>query len=110
MPRKNSVLDSDTVKRLEKMGIRIKKARLRRNISVKSMSEKTCISETTIYAIERGASGVSLGAYAAVLEVLQLDKDFESIALDDECKQQMREQILSRRERASKKKRNKVKF
>lgn len=52
-----------------------------------------------------GTHTVSIGAYAAVLAVLELDKDFELIALDEDGKKRFWEQNLQRRERASKRKR-----
>ena len=104
MPRKNIILTPNTVKILEKMGAQIKKARLRRNISVEMIIEQTGISETTFYSIEKGVSTVSIGAYAAVLSVLELDKDIELIALDEEGKKRFWEQNLQCRERASRKK------
>ena len=101
MPRNNINLAPSTVKILEKMGIQIKRARLRRNISVEMIIEQTGISETTYYSIEKGVATVSIGAYAAVLNVLELDKDIELIALDEEGKKRFWEQNLKRRERAS---------
>ena len=79
------------------MGARIKRARLRRNISVEVITDRAGISETTFYAIEKRAPTVSIGAYAAVLTVLELDNDLELIALDEEGKKQFREQNLQRR-------------
>ena len=84
MPRKNINLIPSTVKMLEKMGARIKRARLRRNITVEVITDRAGISETTFYAIEKGAPTVSIGAYAAVLAVLELDNDLELIALDED--------------------------
>lgn len=84
MPRKNINLIPSTVKMLEKMGARIKRARLRRNITVEVITDRAGISETTFYAIEKGAPTVSIGAYAAVLAVLELDNDLEIIALDED--------------------------
>lgn len=104
MSKKNIVLTPSTVKILERMGAQIKRARLRRNISVESLVKQAGISEGTFYAIEKGVNSVSIGAYAAVLAVLELDKDFELIALDEEAKKQFREQNLQRRERATKRK------
>ena len=103
MPRKNIVLDYSTLKILEKMGTQIKRARLRRNISVEEITDQAGISETTFYSIEKGASTVSIGAYAAVLARLKLDDDLALIALDEEGKKQFREQNLQRRERATRK-------
>ena len=104
MTRKNIVLRPKTIKILERMGTRIKRARLRRNIGIEVIAERAGISETTFYAIEKGTSTVSIGAYAAVLAVLELDNDLELIALDEEGKKQFRETNLKRRERASKRK------
>lgn len=104
MTRKNIVLSPNTTIKLERMGTRIKRARLRRNISIEAIAERAGISEATFYAIEKGISTVSIGAYAAVLAVLELDDDLEFIALDEEGKKQFREANLKRRERASKQK------
>ena len=104
MTRKNIVLSPKTIKILERMGTRIKRARLRRNIGIEVIAERAGISETTFYAIEKGTSTVSIGAYAAVLAVLELDNDLELIALDEEGKKQFREANLKRRKRASKRK------
>ncbi len=103
MSRKNIVLDFGTLKILEKMGARIKAARIRRNIIVEVIADQAGISETTFYAIEKGAFTVSIGAYAAVLTVLELGSDLELIALDEEGKNQYREQNLHRRRRAVRK-------
>ena len=104
MPRKNIVLPSNTLKILERLGTRIKRARLRRNMGVEMIAEIAGISEATVYAIEKGLATVSIGAYMAVLAVLKLDSDIEQIALDEEGKKQFQEQNFQRRERASKRK------
>lgn len=104
MTRKTVILSSATQQILKKMGENIKKARLRRNLNAELIAEEANISTDTLSSIEKGASTVSIGAYAAVLAVLGLDKDFELIALDEEGKKQFREQNLKQRERASKRK------
>ena len=109
MPRKNIVLPSNTLKILERLGTRIKRARLRRNMGVEMIAEIAGISEATVYAIEKGLATVSIGAYTAVLAVLKLDSDIERIALDEEGKKQFQEQNFQRRERASKRKKSKCK-
>ena len=106
MSRKNIVLTSDTRKRLAKMGVQIKNARLRRNTSVEEIANKSGVSATTYYAIEKGKDTVSVGAYAAVLSVLELDKDIELIATDEEGKKKFRENTMFRRERATRKERS----
>ena len=102
MSRKTVILEQNTEDKLKKMGQRIKKARLRRNISAEMISKQAGIGESTFYAIERGVSTVSLGAYAAVLSILGLNNDLDSIAVDEEAKKQLYEQNLVKRKRASK--------
>ena len=102
MSKKTVFLEPDTEDKLKKMGQCIKKARLRRNISAEMISKKAGIGESTFYAIERGVSTVSLGAYAAVLSILGLNNDLDSIAVDEEAKKQLYEQNLVKRKRASK--------
>ncbi len=102
MSKKTVFLEPDTEDKLKKMGQRIKKARLRRNISAEMISKQAGIGESTFYAIERGVSTVSLGAYAAVLSILGLNNDLDLIAVDEEAKKQFYEQNLVKRKRASK--------
>ena len=102
MSRKTVILEPNTEDKLKKMGQRIKKARLRRNISAEMISKQAGIGESTFYAIEHGVSTVSLGAYAAVLSALGLNDDLDSIAVDEEAKKQLYEQNLVKRKRASK--------
>ena len=104
MARKALTLSSSTVKVLEKMGNRIRRARLRRNISTEEHAQKATIGKSTLSLIEKGTPTVSIGAYAAVLAVLELDEDFGLIAVDEVGKKQFWEQNLQRRERASKRK------
>ena len=102
MARKMVTLASSTEDKLKKIGQRIKNARLRRNISAEAISKKAGIGESTFYAIERGVSTVSIGAYAAVLSVLGLDCDLDAIALDESGKKLFWEENLVDRKRASK--------
>ena len=104
MARKALNLSSSTTKVLEKMGNRIRSARLRRNISIEGLAQKATIGKSTLSLIEKGTPTVSIGAYAAVLAVLKLDEDFGLIAVDEVGKKQFLEQNLQRRERASKRK------
>lgn len=101
MVRKKAMLTASENCKLKELGARIKRARLRRNMSVESLSEKAGIGESTFYAIERGASTVSIGAYVAVLIVLGIDSDIDTIAMDEDAKKQLHEQNLVKRKRAS---------
>ena len=103
MAGKTVELQPNTKKVLETMGANIKKARLRRNIRAELLAERAGISTDTLSAVEKGVATVSIGAYASVLTSLEMEKDFELIALDEEGKQRYRESMIYRRERASKK-------
>ena len=103
MARKTVALLPSTERALEKVGANIKRARLRRNIRAEFLAERAGISVDTLSAIEKGVSTVSIGAYVAVLAVLKLDNDLETIALDEEGKQRFKEHNLKKRERATKK-------
>ena len=101
MERKKVMLTVSADCKLKELGARIKRARLRRNMSVESLSEKAGIGESTFYAIERGVPTVSIGAYVAVLIVLGIDSDIDTIAIDEDAKKQLYEQNLVKRKRAS---------
>ena len=102
MARKTVTLTTATVKILEKMGSRIKRARLRRNIKAEVLAERAGISIGTLNSIEKGISTVSIGAYLAALAVLGMEEDFEKVALDEEGKQQYQELKLRKRVREGK--------
>ena len=87
---------------MEKIGLRIKNARLRRNITAEEIADRAGISKGTLTSIEKGVSSVSIGAYASVLYTLGMEKDLELIATDEEGKQKFEKMYLKRRERAAK--------
>ena len=85
MSKKTNLMYPSMLKNLELMGEQIKLARLRRELSVALVCERAGISRATLWQIERGASTVSIGSYAAVLHALGgMDKDLVLIAKDDE--------------------------
>jgi len=86
-----------------KMGTRIKKARLRRNIMAEALAEQVGISKGTLSAIEQGVPTVSIGTYAEVLNALDMVSDFNGIAVDIEGKKKYEDVQLRQRKRATKK-------
>lgn len=102
MARKTIKLTPETELVIEKMGIRIQKARLRRNILADVLAEHAGISKGTLSAIEKGEPTVSIGAYAAVLNELDMVQDLELVAEDREGRQRYRELHLQERKRATK--------
>jgi len=69
---------------LEILGENIKLARKRRNLTTIQVAELANIGRNTLYLIEKGSPGVSLGAVFNVLCVLGLQDDFLKLAADDE--------------------------
>ena len=104
MARRTIILTSSSKKVLEKLGIRIKKARLRRNIRAEELARRAGISIGTLNLIEKGAASVSIGAYVVVLQELQMEKDLDSVAMDEEGKLRHPSLFGLERERATKQK------
>ena len=103
MPKKSTVLLPETMEILEQMGLQIKYARLRRKISSELVAERAGISRATLVAIEKGASSVAIGCYAAVLHALNhMDKDLLLVAKDDELGHKLQDLELPVRKRAPK--------
>lgn len=65
---------------LRKLGSDIRDARLRRRIPTALMAERAGLSRMTLGKIEKGESGVSVGAYATVLFVLGMTARVEELA------------------------------
>lgn len=86
------------------LGENIKLARLRRKLSSEQVAERANISRPTLLSIEKGAESVSIGSYLQVLTVLGLEKDFLSVARDDELGRKLQDASLTTKARAPKKK------
>ena len=71
-------------KTLDQLGENIKLARKRRKLTTIQVAERAGIDRSTLYLIEKGNPGVSMGAYFNVLRVLGLHTDFLKLASDDE--------------------------
>jgi transcriptional regulator with XRE-family HTH domain len=55
------------------------------------VAERANISRNTLYLIEKGSSGVSIGAVFNVLRVLGLHNDFLKLASDDELEKKFQD-------------------
>lgn len=84
---------------LAKLGEDIRNARLRRRIPTSIMAERAFITRMTLFKIERGDPGVSLGTYATVLFILGLVSRVENLAdaTADEVGLQLEEERLPKR-------------
>lgn len=74
------MLPIPVLRTLRKLGEEIRDARRRRRISTAVMAERALISRMTLYKIERGEPGVSLGLYASVLFVLGMNERLADLA------------------------------
>lgn len=103
MSKHTVVIMPETERILEKMGLQIKEARLRRNIRAELVAERAGISRATLWAVEKGKSTVSIGTYAAVLHALGgMEKDLLLVAKDDELGRKLQDLNIRIRSRAKK--------
>lgn len=98
-----TVLLPKLTKVLEEMGENIKLARLRRKLTTAQVAERTGISRSTLWQVEKGLPSVALGAYAQALFVLGLEKDLQLVAKDDALGRKLQDAALPVRRRAPKK-------
>ncbi|MBQ9361748.1 MAG: helix-turn-helix domain-containing protein [Lachnospiraceae bacterium] len=92
------VIMPKTERQLERVGEQIKLARLRRNYSVKVVSERAGISRATLWKVEKGDPGVAIGIYAKVLTAIGLPDDIILLARDDELGRIIQDsELLSKR-------------
>lgn len=62
------------------MGQNIRFARKRRSLSAKRVAELALVSRNTLARAEKGEPSVSIGVYASILYVLQLEDDLRKVA------------------------------
>ena len=103
MAKKSVVIMPKTERILEAMGEQIKLARLRRDLSVKLISERSGVSRATIWQVEKGSAHVAIGIYASVLHAISgMDVYLLKIASDDKLGKTLQDLKLKIRKRASK--------
>jgi transcriptional regulator with XRE-family HTH domain len=89
---------------LQGLGERLKVARLRRRYSANMVAQRAGIARATLYRIELGDPGVSLGNYARVMQALRLEEDLKRLAVDDALGRKLQDAEIGSRARAPRRK------
>lgn len=83
MAQKTAPLLPATNELLSRFGERLRLARLRRRLTARQVAERSGMSPMTLRSLERGGSGVTMGAYLAVMQVLGIENDLKLLGQAD---------------------------
>lgn len=83
MAKKTAPLLPATNELLRQLGERLRLARLRRRLPAKQVAERAGMAPMTLRSLERGGSGVTMGAYLSVMQVLGIEKDLALLGKAD---------------------------
>jgi transcriptional regulator with XRE-family HTH domain len=94
MPRKPPIVFPQEQKLLSQLGERLKLARLRRKLSNPVVAQRAGISRTSLYKVEAGDPGATLGTYLRVMAALGLEADINALAADDKVGRKLQDLAL----------------
>ncbi|SHH07451.1 helix-turn-helix domain-containing protein [Pollutimonas bauzanensis] len=94
MPRKPPVIFPQEQRLLSALGERLRLARKRRKLSNAIVAQRAGISRTTLYKVEAGDPGATLGSYVRVLAVLGLEGDLNQLGADDRVGRKLQDLAL----------------
>lgn len=95
MGRKTAPLLPIAEERLRRFGDRLRLARLRRRLPESQVAERAGMTPMTLRNLERGGSGVTIGAYLAVMQVLGIEKDIDLLAQADPVGRELQDARLT---------------
>ena len=95
MPSKPPVVFPQEQTLLTALGERLRLARLRRKLSTAVVAQRAGMSRTSVYKVEAGDAGATLGTYLRVLVVLGLQADFNALAADDKVGRKLQDLALA---------------
>lgn len=99
MAKKTAPLLPASEELLQQFSERLRLARLRRRLSAKQVAERAGMSPMTLRSLERGGSGVTIGAYLAVMQVLGVEKDLDLLVNADPVGRELQDAHLPARTR-----------
>jgi transcriptional regulator with XRE-family HTH domain len=94
MPSKPPTIFPQEQRLLSRLGERLKLVRLRRKLSNANVSSRAGISRTSLYKVEAGDPGATIGLYARVMVVLGLESDINTLAADDKVGRKLQDLAL----------------
>jgi transcriptional regulator with XRE-family HTH domain len=101
MPRKVSPLLPSSETLLRQLGDRLRLARRRRHLPAKRVAERAGMTPMTLRSLERGGTGVTIGAYLAVMQVLGIERDLDLLAQTDSTGHALQDARLSTRRKTT---------
>lgn len=100
MAKTTSPLLPSTAALLERLGARLRLARLRRGLTARQVAERAGMAPLTLRNLERGRPGVTMGAYLAVMQVLGVEQEVDRLVESDPVGRQLQDAALPARGRA----------
>ncbi len=94
MPRQSPPVFPQEQQLLTQLGERLKLARMRRKLSSVVVAQRAGIARSSLYKVEAGHAGATLGTYLRVMVVLGLESDLETLAADDKVGRKLQDLAL----------------